>query len=100
LAGVGLGHRDPIHYGELVAVLSPTGYRPLRQDGRQVDSVYTMTAMRFGLFVPQGWRHDHVGIEPAEQWCTMRDLATRVDRKAVGFSSIWAAGPGASWITP
>ena len=27
--------------------------------------------MRFGVFVPQGWRLDLVGIEPAEQWPTM-----------------------------
>lgn len=47
------------------------------------------TGMRFGLFIPQGWRHDLVDIAPAEQWRTMRDLALWVDRDAVGFSSIW-----------
>ena len=24
--------------------------------------------MRFGLFIPQGWRLDLVGIEPRDQW--------------------------------
>ena len=31
--------------------------------------------MRFGLFVPQGWRHDLVGIEPANQWEAMLGVA-------------------------
>ena len=35
--------------------------------------------MRFGLFIPQGWRLDLVGIDPGEQWPVMRDLATYVD---------------------
>jgi F420-dependent oxidoreductase-like protein len=46
-----------------------------------------MTAMRFGLFVPQGWRHDLVGIEPAEQWATMKRLAQAAD--AGPWESIW-----------
>ena len=40
--------------------------------------------MRFGLFIPQGWRHDLVGIDPAEQWPTMRGVARRADARAVG----------------
>ena len=40
--------------------------------------------MRFGLFVPQGWRLDLVGIDPADQWPVMRDLALRRPR-AVGL---------------
>lgn len=43
--------------------------------------------MRFGLFVPQGWRLDLVGIDPAEQWPVMRDLALRADRGP--WESIW-----------
>ena len=31
--------------------------------------------MKFGVFIPQGWRMDLVGIEPAEQWATMSRLA-------------------------
>ena len=30
--------------------------------------------MRFGLFVPQGWRHDLVGIVSAAQRATMSGL--------------------------
>jgi F420-dependent oxidoreductase-like protein len=43
--------------------------------------------MRFGLFVPQGWRLDLVGIDPADQWSTMRDLAQAADSGP--FESIW-----------
>ena len=43
--------------------------------------------MRFGLFVPQGWRHDLVGIDPAEQWATMSGLAAHAD--AGPWESIW-----------
>src|SRR5580693_2637086 len=31
--------------------------------------------MRFGMFVPQGWRLDLAGIEPADHWTTMLDIA-------------------------
>jgi len=31
--------------------------------------------MRFGLFIPQGWRLDLVGIEPAKHWATMLEIA-------------------------
>ncbi|MFD3506619.1 LLM class F420-dependent oxidoreductase [Nocardia sp. NPDC058666] len=44
--------------------------------------------MRFGIFVPQGWRLDLVGIEPADQWAVMRDLAQRYDAGA-DWESIW-----------
>ncbi|MDR6906308.1 F420-dependent oxidoreductase-like protein [Agromyces sp. 3263] len=43
--------------------------------------------MRFGMFVPQGWRHDLVGIEPAEHWEAMRGLAEFAD--AGPWESIW-----------
>lgn len=43
--------------------------------------------MRFGLFIPQGWRHDLVDIEPADQWRVMRDLAQTAD--AGPWESIW-----------
>ena len=43
--------------------------------------------MRFGLFVPQGWIHDLVGIEPAEQWGVMKGLAQHAD--AGPWESIW-----------
>jgi len=43
--------------------------------------------MRFGLFVPQGWRLDLVGVEPADQWPVMRGLAQRAD--AGPWESLW-----------
>ena len=43
--------------------------------------------MRFGMFVPQGWRFDLVGIEPASQWGVMKDLALHAD--AGPWESIW-----------
>jgi F420-dependent oxidoreductase-like protein len=43
--------------------------------------------MRFGTFIPQGWRHDLLGIEPAEQWRVMKDLALAAD--AGPWESVW-----------
>ncbi|MGW4365296.1 LLM class F420-dependent oxidoreductase [Nocardia takedensis] len=44
--------------------------------------------MRFGIFVPQGWRLDLVGIDPAEQWAVMRGLAERADANPA-WESLW-----------
>ncbi|MEV6774112.1 LLM class F420-dependent oxidoreductase [Nocardia sp. NPDC051030] len=44
--------------------------------------------MRFGMFIPQGWRFDLVGIDPAAQWGVMRDLAQRADA-GDAWESIW-----------
>ena len=44
--------------------------------------------MRFGLFVPQGWRLDLVGIDPADQWSVMRDFALRADQGS-SWDSLW-----------
>jgi F420-dependent oxidoreductase-like protein len=44
-------------------------------------------AMRFGMFVPQGWRHDLIGIEPAEQWAAMQRVARFADDGP--WESIW-----------
>ncbi|GGK44334.1 LLM class F420-dependent oxidoreductase [Nocardia camponoti] len=44
--------------------------------------------MRFGIFIPQGWRLDLVGIEPADQWPVMRELAQRFDA-GTDWESIW-----------
>ena len=44
--------------------------------------------MRFGMFVPQGWRLDLVGIEPARQWSTMREFAQRADT-GEAWESLW-----------
>ena len=43
--------------------------------------------MRFGLFIPQGWRMDLVGIEPERHWAVMRDLATYADGGP--WDSLW-----------
>ncbi|MET0716482.1 MAG: LLM class F420-dependent oxidoreductase [Mycetocola sp.] len=43
--------------------------------------------MRFGTFIPQGWRHDLIGIDPAEHWETMSGLAAHAD--AGPWESIW-----------
>ena len=43
--------------------------------------------MRFGTFIPQGWRHDLVGIDPADHWRVMRTLAQRADEGA--WESLW-----------
>jgi F420-dependent oxidoreductase-like protein len=43
--------------------------------------------MRFGLFIPQGWRLDLVEISPDRQWAVMRDLAAYADGGA--WDSLW-----------
>jgi len=44
--------------------------------------------LKFGLFVPQGWKHDLVGIDPVEHWKVMSSLAQRADAGTV-WDSIW-----------
>lgn len=39
------------------------------------------------MFIPQGWRHDLVGIDPSDQWNVMRGLAERAD--AGPWESLW-----------
>jgi F420-dependent oxidoreductase-like protein len=46
-----------------------------------------VTGIRFGVFVPQGWRLDLVDIAPEDQWPTMKRLAQRAD--AGPWESIW-----------
>jgi F420-dependent oxidoreductase-like protein len=43
--------------------------------------------MRFGLFVPQGWRLDLAGISPANQWAAMLDVARTAEEGP--FESVW-----------
>ena len=43
--------------------------------------------MRFGLFVPQGWRFDLVGIPTEDHWSTMRGIAAHAD--AGPWESVW-----------
>src|SRR5690625_1110068 len=48
----------------------------------------TSSRMRFGLFIPQGWRLDLVGIAPEDQWDAMLRVASHADQTR-GFESIW-----------
>jgi F420-dependent oxidoreductase-like protein len=43
--------------------------------------------MRFGAFVPQGWRLDLAGIPVEEQWDTMLGVARAIE--AAGYESAW-----------
>ncbi len=43
--------------------------------------------MRFGLFVPQGWRLDLVGIPPQDQWASMLAVARLAERGP--YESVW-----------
>lgn len=43
--------------------------------------------IRFGVFIPQGWRMDLVGIEPRDHWATMSRLADRLESGP--WESIW-----------
>jgi F420-dependent oxidoreductase-like protein len=43
--------------------------------------------MQFGLFIPQGWRMDLVGIGSENHWQVMRDLATYADDGP--WDSLW-----------
>ncbi|WP_457100630.1 LLM class F420-dependent oxidoreductase [Microbacterium sp. P5_E9] len=43
--------------------------------------------MRFGTFIPQGWRFDLVGIDPADQWRAMSTLARQADEGP--WESLW-----------
>jgi F420-dependent oxidoreductase-like protein len=40
--------------------------------------------MRFGLFIPQGWRYDLVDVAPEDHWKTMLSLLHYADNAAAG----------------
>jgi len=44
--------------------------------------------MRFGLFIPQGWRLDLTGIDPRDQWAAMHAVAAHADAHAA-WESVW-----------
>lgn len=48
----------------------------------------TVGLMKFGLFIPQGWRQDLTGIEPAQHWQVMNGLAQHADA-GTAFDSVW-----------
>jgi F420-dependent oxidoreductase-like protein len=43
--------------------------------------------MRFGVFVPQGWRLDLVGLDEEEHWPTMLRVARAIE--STGYESLW-----------
>ena len=43
--------------------------------------------MRYGAFIPQGWRLDLVGIDQKEQWPTMLEVAKTIESS--GYESLW-----------
>ncbi|CRK53597.1 Oxidoreductase [Rhodococcus sp. RD6.2] len=43
--------------------------------------------MRFGMFIPQGWRLDLTGIDPSDQWDVMKWLTLRAE--AGPWESVW-----------
>ena len=44
--------------------------------------------MRFGIFIPQGWRMDLAGIEADQHWGVMAGLAERAELTRL-WESIW-----------
>jgi F420-dependent oxidoreductase-like protein len=48
---------------------------------------YRRYIVEFGAFVPQGWRMDLVGIDPADHWETITGVASRIER--AGYRSLW-----------
>src|SRR5882762_4518180 len=58
-----------------------------RKSGRRPPLARYSRSMRFGLKVPQGWTLDLVGIEPADQWRAIRDVAMIADQGP--FDGIW-----------
>jgi F420-dependent oxidoreductase-like protein len=43
--------------------------------------------MRYGAFIPQGWRLDLVGIDRSEQWPAMLGVAKKIE--SLGYESAW-----------
>ena len=47
-----------------------------------------MTAVRFGVFAPQGWKTELVGIpDPVAKWARCRDTALLAEQ--LGYDSVW-----------
>jgi hypothetical protein len=55
--------------------------------GPTVGGGIESTVMRFGLFIPQGWRLDLVDIPTDKHWQVMRDLAAYADGGP--WDSLW-----------
>lgn len=57
------------------------------ENGERAASTFESTPLDFGVFVPQGWRLDLVGVPAERQWATMLDIARRAE--AGPFTSVW-----------
>jgi F420-dependent oxidoreductase-like protein len=51
------------------------------------DTAVKSDVMRFGFFIPQGWRLDLVDIPTDKHWAVMRDLAAYADDSV--WDSVW-----------
>ena len=45
------------------------------------------STLRFGAFVPQGWKLELTGLGAAEAWTTARDIALRAE--GLGYDHLW-----------
>jgi F420-dependent oxidoreductase-like protein len=68
-------------------------------DGKRLRAGYSLAllalfqlsrgvSVRFGLFIPQGWRMDLAGIEPNQHWGVMAGLAERAEMTRL-WESVW-----------
>src|SRR2546428_200662 len=72
----------------------PTVILSIRRQGSKEGRLFPTSeerfsmSLRFGLFVPQGWRMDLVGIaDPVEAYETMARVA--LEAEALGYHSVW-----------
>jgi len=54
--------------------------------------------MRFGAFVPQGWRVDLAGIETEKHWQKMMDIGQSIE--SLGYDSLWVYDHFHTWPEP
>src|ERR687883_592773 len=71
----------------MTVIRMPASLRGVEAPGASIWGSRRVGLMRFGLFVPQGWRHDLVGIDPSKQWEAMLGVARLAED--LGFESIW-----------
>ena len=72
----------------LTTVKHPTKASIKQPERVQSELRVTLDSMRFGAFVPQGWRHDLAGIDTSEHWPTMLNVAKKIEE--LGYESLWA----------
>lgn len=59
----------------------------IRRNGPLTKPTAYPRGMRFGAFVPQGWRHDLVDIPVEAHWDTMTEVARTIE--VSGYESLW-----------